>query len=66
MANVLNQPSSTQLIWDVRLGIGTDKFALNAHQNGPSTHKEFAFQFLTNASNGMPQEPAHHATKDTN
>ena len=53
---MFNQPFNNQLIWDVRLGIGTDKFVLNAQPDGPSTQRVFVFQFLTTVTNGMLQE----------
>ena len=49
---LLNQP-----IWDVKFGIGTSKFASNVQQDGPSTQREFVFQFLTTVTNGTLQEP---------
>ena len=61
--NVFNQPFNNQLIWDVRLGIGTDKFVSNAQPDGPSTQRVFVFQFLTTVINGMLQEPVPSATK---
>ena len=54
---MFNQPSNNQLIWDVKLGIGTDKFVSNAQPDGPSTQRVSAFQFLTTVTNGMLQEP---------
>ena len=62
MFNLLfnNQP-----IWDVKLGIGTNKFVSNAQQDGPSTQREFVFQFLTTVTNGMLQEPVLLVIKDT-
>ena len=61
--NVFNQLSNNQLIWDVRPGIGTDKFVLNAQPDGPSTQRVSVFQFLTTVINGMPLEPVPLATK---
>ncbi len=54
--NVFNQLFNNQLIWDARLGIGTDKFVLNAQPDGLSTQREFVFQYQIIATNGMPQE----------
>ena len=64
--NVFNQPFNNQLIWDVRLGIGTDKFVSNAQPDGPSTQRVSAFQFLTTAINGMLQELVLLVIKVTN
>jgi hypothetical protein len=63
--NVFCQLLPNQKIWDVKLGIGTDKFVLSAQPDGPSTQRVFAFQFLTTATNSMLQEPVFHATRDT-
>jgi len=54
--NVFNLLFNNQLIWDARLGIGTDKFVLNAQPDGPSTQRESVFQFLTTVINGTLQE----------
>jgi len=61
--NVFNLPYNNQLIWDVKLGIGTDKFVLNAHPDGPSTQRVSVFQFLTTVINGMLQEPVQPVIK---
>ena len=63
--NVFNQPFNNQLIWDARLGIGTDKFVSNAQPDGPSTQRVSVFQFLTTVINGMLQEPVPSATRVT-
>ena len=63
--NAFNQPFNNQPIWDVRLGIGTDKFVSNAQPDGLSTQKEFVFQFLTTVTNGMLQELVVPATRVT-
>ena len=60
---MFNQLFNNQLIWDVRLGIGTDKFVSNAQPDGPSTQRVFVFQFLTTATNGMLQELVLLASK---
>jgi len=57
MDNVFNLPFNNQPIWDVKLGIGTNKFVSNAQQDGPSTQMVSVFQFLTTVINGMLQEP---------
>ena len=53
---MLSHQLPNQPIWDVKSGTGTNKFVLNAQPDGPSTQREFAFQFLTTVINGMPQE----------
>ena len=63
--NAVNLPFNNQPIWDARTGIGTNKNVLNAQQGGPSIQRELVFQFLTTAINGMLQEPALLATRDT-
>ena len=55
--NVLFHQLLNQPIWDVKFGIGTSKFASNVQQDGPSTQREFVFQFLTIVTNGTLQEP---------
>jgi hypothetical protein len=54
--NVFNLLFNNQPIWDVKLGIGTNKYVLNAQQDGPSTQREPVFQFLTTVTNGTLQE----------
>ena len=66
MDNAFNQPFNNQLIWDVRLGIGTDKFVFNAQPDGPSTQREFVSQFLTTVTNGMLQELVPLVSLDIN
>ena len=61
--NVFNLLFNNQPIWDVKLGIGTDKFVLNAHPDGPSTQRVSVFQFLTTVINGMLQEPVQPVIK---
>jgi hypothetical protein len=56
--NAFNQLFNNQPIWDVKLGIGTDKFVSNVLPDGPSTQREFVFQSLTTVIHGMLQEPA--------
>jgi hypothetical protein len=63
MDNALNLLFNNQPIWDVKLGIGTDKYALNAHPDGPSTQRVSVFQFLTTVINGMLQEPVQPVIK---
>ena len=63
--NVSCQLQFKPKIWDVKLGIGTDKSASPALTDGPSTQRVSVFQFLTTATNSMPQEPVFHATRDT-
>ena len=65
MDNAFNPPFNNQPIWDARLGIGTDKFVLNAQPDGPSTQRVFVFQFLTTVINGMLQEPVQPVIKVT-
>ncbi len=57
---------NTQLIWDVKFGIGTSKFVLNVQQDGPSTQKEPVFQYQTTVTNGMLQELVLLVTKVMN
>jgi hypothetical protein len=63
--NAFNLLINNQPIWDVKLGIGTDKYVLNAHPDGPSTQRVFVFQYLTTVINGMPQEPVQPVIKVT-
>jgi len=63
--NALNQPFNNQPIWDVKLGIGTNKFVSNVQPDGPSTQRVFVFQYLTTVINGMPQEPVQPVIKVT-
>jgi hypothetical protein len=63
--NVSCQLQFKPKIWDVKLGIGISKSASPAQTDGPSTQRVSAFQFLTTATNSMPQEPVFHATRDT-
>ncbi len=64
--NVLNHQLLFQLIWDVKLGIGTNKFVLNVLMLGHLIQKVSVFQFQINVNNGITQEPVHHASKDIN
>jgi hypothetical protein len=50
---------------DVKLGIGTIKFVLNAQPDGPSTQLEFVFPFLTTVNPMMPQVLVLCAITDT-
>ena len=65
MDNAFNQPFNNQLIWDAKLGIGTDKFVSNAQPDGLSTQRVSVFQSPITATNGMLQELAQFAIKDT-
>jgi hypothetical protein len=66
MENVFCQLQFNQRIWDARPGIGTDKSALPALTDGPSTQRVSVFQFLTTATHGMLQVPVFHAIRDMN
>ena len=63
---MFNQLFNNQLIWDVRLGMGTDRFVSNAQPDGLSTQRVSVFQFLTTAINMMLQELVPPATLDIN
>ena len=65
MDNAPNLLFNNQPIWDVKLGIGTNKCVSNAQQDGLSIQREPVFQFLTTVTNGMLQELVPYVIKET-